>query len=492
MSEFQSLWTARDLETATQGEWLVSPGPGFSPERVSYDLSSLNPNNIAVVRNRNWRRGASDDAPKLARLAADGKIVAAIIEHGQCENLGDLRADFPLLLVDNTRKALADLCRYRRRQFQGSVIAVTGTVGKTTCREMLLHALDGQGGTRATRGNNNNIAGVERTMAYTPIDAGYAIIEMGFGLPVGGIRTSSEAVRPHVALITALGLAHLDVLGDAASDLDQALDLVTEQKMGIVDGLQPDGTLVYPRGVRNRQRLLEIAKRKGVGATIGFGFEDDADVRLHRLGLDASGSDIEVRIGRRTVKYRLPLVGEQMALNSVAVLATVLAAGGDVQFAAERLETFEAVGGRARLFDFMLPDGGPARMIDDSFNATPDSIRSTLALLDMQCPPQGGRRIAVFGDIAHLGPREVDLHRDLARDVERSRVDRVFTVGPLMHHLATALPGDKRGPHVQNAAQVLGELRHHLRAGDVVTLKAATPMELTKVARALRNGRDSL
>lgn len=484
------LWTAKELEQATDGEWVVRPPANFRPVRVSYDLSGKPVNHVGVCMcPQSWGSRRPDTSKWLPRLAKVG-MAAAIVQHEQMQDLPPIPRDFPLLAVDSTRDALKGLCRAARKRFKGKVIALTGTVGKTTSREMLRHITDPQGGTSATAGNNNNIAGVERTMAYTPRDHAFAVLEMGFGQPFNGIRISAERVRPHVGWITALGPAHLDVFTDVANDPEALLRAVAQQKLGVLGGLEPNGFAVFDRNVRLFDELRKHAEDAGA-TVVTYGDHDDADAKLLSCELSESGSKATARVGGDEVEFELNLPGKHMVINALGALTVAHVAGADVQVAAARFASFEAVGGRAKRFSVDV-DGKSVDLIDDAFNATPDSIVSTLALLRLAEPGDGGRRIAVLGDIRHLGERSATYHAELAPALSDSKVDRLYTIGPEMRHLYDAAPNELRVLHATSLGELYERLRADLKAGDIVTLKASTPIGLMHIAKALRQGRKRL
>ena len=492
----EPLWNARELKKATKGRWINQPKSSWAPIRVSYDINSLaKPNQLIVCRSsHSWNRRAPDTSRAIPELIK-GRQAGAIVQQEQLKNVPKrLPSWFGVLLVKNTRKALQDLGLAARTRFRGKVIALTGTVGKTTSREMLRHTLDRQGGASATRGNNNNLAGVSRSMAYTPRGHGFSIIEVGFGFPLGGVARSSQLVRPHVSLLTAVGLAHLDVFGAQANDEDTGLELVLAQKLGIIDGLEKGGTFVLNRSMRKFDIAARVAKERGV-RFFTFGEHPEADLRLveYEPTQDADGGRVTVELEGQRVEYTIKLPGRHMAINSVGALAVVRAAGGDLQRAAADLADFTAVGGRASISEIQL-EGGTATLIDDSYNATPDSIRSTLSLMAQVAREKGagGRRIAVLGDIRHLGPREAEHHAALAPALAEHGVDHVITFGELMHHLQDAAPKELQGGHKGSHQAVLDAIRAVLKPGDVVTIKASTPVKLGRVAHALRQGKQRL
>ncbi len=490
------LWTAREVKKATKGRWLNQPPSSWAPIRVSYDIDSLaEPNQLVVCRcPSTWSRRTPDTSRAIPKLIKS-RQAGVIVQQDQLKNVPTrVPSWFGVLLVKSTRRALQELGLAARERFRGKVIALTGTVGKTTSREMLRHTLGRQGGSSATRGNNNNLAGVSRSMAYTRRDCGYSIIEVGFGFPLGGVARSSQLVRPHVSLLTAVGLAHLDVFGVQANDEDTGLELVLAQKLGIIEGIEPGGSFVLNRSMRKFEIAARVAEGRGVRC-FTFGEHPEADLKLvdYQPTESADGGRVVVELEGQRVEYTIKLPGRHMAVNSAGALAVVHAAGGDFKQAAADLADFTAVGGRASISEIQIA-GGAATLIDDSYNATPDSIRSTLSLMAQVAREKGtgGRRIAVLGDIKHLGPREAEHHAALAPALAEYGVDHVITFGKLMHHLQSAAPKELRGGHKGSHQAVLDAIRAVLKPGDILTIKASTPVKLGWVARALREGRDTI
>ncbi len=261
------LWTSDELEKATGGRWFVPPRENWNPASVSYDINSRIANHLIITKTPlSWGRQSNDTSLRLDQVAAKG-AVGAIIQQEQLRTLPALPDGFPLLLVPNTRFALRDLALAARARFQGKVICVTGTVGKTTTREMLRALLGKQGGAEATRGNNNNLAGVLRTLSYVPRDLGYAIVECGFGLPLRGLGISSSIAQPHVAVFTSLGIAHLDVFDEADLAGKNSLDVLAEYKSLIFEGLVTGGVAVICRDMPAFEIVASRLRRRDVGSS---------------------------------------------------------------------------------------------------------------------------------------------------------------------------------------------------------------------------------
>jgi UDP-N-acetylmuramoyl-tripeptide--D-alanyl-D-alanine ligase len=470
--ERQPLWTGRELEKATRGRWLKNrpPPPDFDPFRVSYDIRGLKPGNLVVCTSpRTWGSKRADTSLELARVAAKG-AAGAIIQRDQVAKLPNLPPKFPVLVVENTFAALADLCKASRARFAGRVVAITGTVGKTTSREMLVHVGGKQGGAVGNRANNNNIAGVARTMAYTRRELAWSAIEMGFGYPLDGISTCSRLVRPHVALIASVSAAHLDMFTAQQLQRTPGERLVLQHKMRIVDGLERGGTAVFNRDMPFFEEAAAYAEQKGA-RVMSFGVHPEATSRLDDVELGPKGSRVSATIDGEKLEYSLQVPGMHMAINSIGVLTCIVAGGGDLKRASGDISEFEPIEGRSRVIEVPFEDG-QVQLIDDSFNATPASVASSLALLELAEPAPGGRRVAVLGEIGHLGPNEAEIHADLAVLVERYRVDRLFTWGSLMKHLRDRVPEARRGHHCDTVSELYLAVREFLRPGDALTVKS--------------------
>jgi UDP-N-acetylmuramoyl-tripeptide--D-alanyl-D-alanine ligase len=464
-----ALWQADELAGVLRGTWLVPPTANLNPVRVSYDVSGALRGHLVVAKTpASWGADSADTATKIAEIVRKG-AAGIIVEPSQIEKVLKASPEVPVVVVDNTRRALRELALAARRRFGGKVIAVTGTVGKTTSREMLRHVLARQGGAIATACNNNNMPGVERTLACLPSDLGYCVLEMGFGLPLDGLRRSSGIAKPHVALVTYLSTAHLDVFSSQQLASKSPLRLLAEHKRQIFDGLVPGGTAVIRHDIPELQTLRAAAREKADDVWT-FGNSSEADAFLEHCRLSTAGSEIQARIRGRSVRYLLRVPGQHMAVNSLGVLLAVMAAGGDLEQACADLPDFAPAAHRLRIS--AVPwNGGQIRIIDDSFNATPASLASSLDVLALVADECGGRRIAVFRDILHLGPDEVALHVQLAEHVVRTKVDKLFTCGRLMRSLFDAVPTDVQGAHADDLQSLYAAVRNALQPGDVVTVK---------------------
>jgi UDP-N-acetylmuramoyl-tripeptide--D-alanyl-D-alanine ligase len=293
----------------------------------------------------------------------------------------------------------------------------------------------------------------------------------------GEIAPLSRLARPHVAIITTIAPVHLEFFGTLAK--------IADAKAEIFLGLEAGGAAVLDRDNSQFAHLKRRAKEAGVTRIASFGEHDKADARLVKCVLRSDCSTVEAQILGTPVAYKIGAPGRHLVLNSLAVLATTVLVGADLALAALALAEFKAVSGRGALIEIDLP-GGPAFVLDESYNANPASVAAALALLGQAAIGAHGRRIAVLGDMLELGPRGRALHRGLLAAVDANGVDLVFCCGPLMRALWQALPAGRRGGYAQDSAALEAQVLSAIRAGDVVMVKGSLGSRMAPIVKALQ------
>jgi UDP-N-acetylmuramoyl-tripeptide--D-alanyl-D-alanine ligase len=456
-----ALWQASEAGQATGGRVVG----GWSAAGISIDSRTLAAGDLFVALH-----GDRFDGHEYVPQALEAGAAAAMIDRP----VAALPGDTPLLIVADSMHGLGALGAAGRARSGARIAAVTGSVGKTSTKEALATVLGRQALTHASAGNLNNHIGVPLSLARLAPEARYAVFELGMNHP-GEIAPLSGQVRPHVAIITNVGPAHLEFFADETA--------IADEKAAILAGLEPGGTAVLNRDNPHYARLARHAMARGA-RILSFGENDVADYRLIDVTLAETGSDVEARHAGATLRYRVGAPGKHWALNSLAVLAAVKALGGDVERAAQDFATVTAPKGRGVFQRVALP-AGAITLIDESYNASPLAMRAAFALLEIQRPASGGRRIAVLGDMLELGPGAADIHAALAEPLAASAVDLVFAAGPLMRHLFDRLPPAKRGVHAADAASLVAPLTAALKAGDVVTIKGSLGSRMGLVVKAL-------
>ncbi len=462
-----TLWTSADAEAATGGRasrpWVASG--------VSIDTRTIQPGDLFVAL-KDIRDGHDFVANALAKGAA-----AAMVSHVPT----GLPADAPLLVVPDVLAALTALGAAGRARAAARVVGVTGSVGKTSTKEMLRQVLQGQGKTHAAEASYNNHWGVPLTLARLPADADYAVVEIGMNHP-GEIAPLSRLARPHVALITTVAPAHLEAFG--------SLEGIAAEKGAICEGLEPGGIAVLPADLPVTPILLTAAKGAKV---VTFG-DKTGDYRLSDTKLCGTATILRAKTPGGERLYKVLSPGRHFALNGLGALAVADALGLDPAIAAGDLGRWQPPAGRGLretiLLDALQHQG--FELIDDAFNANPASLAAALDVLIEAQPQDGpgrfakGRRIAILGDMLELGPTEIALHRAVADHPGLSAVTQIHCVGPRMRALYDALPRGQRGDWVETAAELLPRLRSLVDAGDVVLVKGSKGVKVSTLVDAFR------
>ena len=416
-------------------------------------------------------KGENRDGHDFVEGALKAGAGLAVLEREQRDRF----AGAPLLIVPDVLEALRDLARAARARMSAKVIAVTGSVGKTSTKEALRLALSAEGETHASIASYNNHWGVPLSLARCPAGAKYAVFEIGMN-HAGEITPLTQLVRPHVGIITGIEPVHLEYFG--------SLEKIADAKAEIFSGVEPGGAVVLNRDNAQYERLATAARAAHIERVVSFGEHAAADARLIQFSLQADGSTVEARILGQTVTYKVGAPGRHLVLNSLAVLAAVSLVGADLALAALALNNLKPASGRGARTMLSVP-GGKALLIDESYNANPASMRAAIALLGGAPVGKRGRRIAVLGDMLELGPAGAELHRALADTIETAEIDLVFCSGPLMRALWEALPSRARGGYAETAAGLESTVLAAIQAGDAVMVKGSLGSRMGPIVRAL-------
>ena len=459
------LWTEAEADAATGGASTAA----WSAHGVSIDSRTVAAGDLFIALVGPKFDGHDFAADALARGA-----VAAVVSRAPA----GLGLDAKLLMVADTQRALEALGRRARERTAAIVVGVTGSVGKTGTKEALRRAFERQGRTIASAGSLNNQWGVPLSLARMPRETAFGVFEMGMNHP-GEIDALSRLVRPDVAVITTIEPAHLGFFA--------SVEAIADAKAEIFNGMNARGAAILNRDNAHFERLAAAAEARGIARIIGFGGHPDASVRLIDCHLHATASAVTAAVMGEIVDYCVAIPGRHWVMNSLAVLAAVKAAGGDVGAAATALGTIEPLDGRGRRHKIKVR-GGTAELIDESYNASPASMRAAFSVLGANTPGKGGRRIAVLGDMLELGPAARTLHEELAPALIAAHADLVFTVGSEMRALHDALPQKRRGGHEANSAAMADLLPERLVAGDIITVKGSFGSRMRDIVARLLAG----
>jgi UDP-N-acetylmuramoyl-tripeptide--D-alanyl-D-alanine ligase len=445
-----ALWTSADIENATLGR----ASRPFAVGGISIDSRTLKKGDLYVAI-RGVKRDGHDFIAAAFEKGADGALVSMPVT-----------GDVPVVTVASTQRALEDLARAARSRSNAKVVAVTGSVGKTTTKEILRLAFGALGPTHVSGASFNNHWGVPFSVAGLPRDAAYGVFEIGMN-HFGEIRSLVPFVRPHAALVTTVAPAHLEFFGSC--------EAIADAKSEIFEGVVPGGAAILPADSPYRERLAARARQLGVTRLLTFGTKGDA--RLLDYEENTEGARIKGDILGRPVDVQIGAPGLHIASNALGALLCVAVADGDVLNAAASLKRFKPLKGRgARL------DVGGVEVIDESYNANPSSMEAAFALL-ARGP---GRRIAVLGDMLELGPESATLHAELAPALEAAHPDLVFLCGPSMKALWDVLPASVRAAYAPDSAALAPSVASALRPGDTVLVKGSNGSRMSVIIDALK------
>ncbi len=466
-----SLWYSTELFNAIGGD-MTRP---MTATGVSIDSRTLQKGDLFfAIHGEN-----GDGHDYIADALANG--ASGIVMHRQGPNawthwhqtIPDGTAAF---FVTDTTLALRRLGKAGRDRMSGKLAAVTGSVGKTSTKEMLRLILAASGKTAAAAASYNNHLGVPLTLSRIPRDAKFAVAEIGMNNR-GEIAILGRIAQPHVAIVTAIAPVHIGNLGSLAAIAEEKASLLkyifTEKAMEEGEEDKP-GIAILPADTEFR---IAFHRASPFGRKIWFGESADADARLLDYAPDATGSTVRAIVAGREVSFRLGAPGKHMALNAIAALAAAVEMGADLDKGLAALADFTALPGRGARQSLL---GGAATLIDESYNASSASVRAALSVLGTE----KGRRIVVLGDMLELGDFGPSEHAGLADSVAAS-ADVLFTCGPLMRHLYEAVPANLRGAHATDSAELASIVAAAVQPGDVVLIKGSNGSRMNRVVQAL-------
>jgi UDP-N-acetylmuramoyl-tripeptide--D-alanyl-D-alanine ligase len=454
------LWTSEEIVAATGGSL---HGEAFEATGVTFDSREVEHGWLFVAMPGTVADG-HDYCEKAFAAGAAGALVSKPV-------------DGPYILVGDVPKALTDLAIASRNRCKGTIIGVTGSVGKTSTKEALYASLEryAKGKVHRSVKSYNNHTGVPLSLARMPRDSEFAVLEMGMSA-TGEIAALTRLVRPHIALVTTIASAHIEHLG--------SMEAIADAKGEIFEGLEPEGIAIVPEDTNHRDRLVKAA-RKFAARTITFG-QDEADVvALHAVRSESGGSLVTAQLLESELTYTIAQRGDHWVQNSLAVLAAVEAAGADLAIAGLALADMGGLKGRGERHR-LTTDGGDYLLIDESYNANPASMAATLKALGEE--REVGRRIAVLGPMRELGSHSDELHAGLAPAIRQARVDQLILVGKEMRPLADALGTELTVEHVADVEQATRMLARIVRPGDAVLVKASNSIGLAKLVERMAGG----
>ena len=450
-----TLWSAKQAALATGGRAVG----GWAVTGVSIDTRTLQTGDLFVAL-KAARDGHDFVADALA--AGAGAALVSRVPDGVDDTA-------PLLIVPDVQTALEDLGRAARARTEAKVIGVTGSVGKTSTKEMLRHMLGACGKTHASVASYNNHLGVPLTLARMPADTEFAVIEIGMNHP-DEIAPLAKMAAPDVAMVTTVAEVHLEAFDD--------INGIALEKASIIDGLVPNGVAIMNADTPCTKVIETYTKDV---TTRWFGAAA-AEASLSDVQVKGAETHAVLQLEGATYPVTIGTAGRHFAMNALGALLAVGYLGADRRTAVTGLAAWNPLGGRGARQKLKIYSG-TLDLIDDAYNANPTSLHAAMQVLAEADAP---RKIAFLGDMKELGEKEHDFHREVAHWPCTDAIDIIHTVGPLMKSLHDVLPDGKRGQHFGDSAAMAAQAAHLVQAGDAVLLKASLSTNMRKVVDALQ------
>lgn len=458
----KALWTDSDLKALfdsqdNQHKKLLSEIKG-----LSINTRTLQKGDLFVAL-----KGPLADGHNYLKQAYDagasGAIVSSIPD-SLCESSHAFLANACFIAVD-TFMALQKMGMNRRSHCSAKVAAVTGSYGKTSCKEALVQLLSRQGLTYGTQSSFNNHWGVPFSLASLPIESRYGVFEVGMNNP-GEIAPLSKMVRPNVSLITTVAGAHLGNMG--------SVEAIAREKAAIFEGMSSEGIAVINEHSAEFDVLKGEALKRGL-TLLTFGRSSKAFARLKDYQFDQNGLRVEAEIDGQLYTVTLPVTQDHWAISALGVLSTIYALDGDVSQAVEDFREYKVPEGRGELFQIPCL-GGQITVIDESYNAGPGSMKEAIQALGRIRKNSSGRCIAILADMLELGDHSEKEHRALAPLLHEARVDCLYTVGEAIKHLHQDIEESSLKGHVSTNDEIdklCSQILEDVRPGDIYLIKGS-------------------
>lgn len=425
-------------------------GNNVEIEGVTTDSRSIEEGQLFVAL-----QGPNFDAHEFAEDAVKSGAKALLVNR-------EVAVSVPQLVVKDTLKALGQMAAWWRSQFSIPFMAVTGSNGKTTVKEMLASIFSQLGSTLATKGNLNNHIGVPLTLLSVTKQHSAAIIEMGAN-HAGEISYLTNLAKPNVAMINNAAAAHLEGFG--------SLEGVARAKGEIYEGLQADGVAVINADDTFADLWKNLAQKN---TQLTFGCENRSDISCEWQG-DINGNRLNVSTPEGNFECTLKLLGQHNVMNALAATAVSIGAGVSVENIRAGLEAVQPVPGRMQQSKGL----NGSRIINDTYNANPTSLKAGLGVL-ADCE---GTRFLVLGDMGELGADVEQFHSQAGEMAAQSKVDRLFTLGKFSEQATRAF--GKNASHYEDVDQLIANLRKLLTADTTVLVKGSRMMRMERVVSAL-------
>ena len=462
------IFSAEELHSIVGGklfenDWLVSG--------ISIDSRTIQKNDLFIALKA--KRDGNDFIVSAIENGAKAAIINKIPK--------DLPKNFPFILVNNSVEALYSIAKYSRKKYEGRVIAITGSVGKTSTKDILTKMLSTFGVTHSSQKSFNNHLGVPLTLANIPKNADFVICEIGMNSK-GEIEPLSKLVAPDVAVITNISAAHLASFKN--------LREIAYEKASICFGLKKNGLLIFSVDNKFYELVNNFVKERKL-KSVTFGSNENAEISIKNISHLKNKSYGSLLIKNKVfTNFSIGALGSHQLKNCLAALAVILSYDLSLEKDLKELKDWVPRDGRGNFLDVNLKyklKNIRIRVIDESYNSNPTSLNASLEILkSVQFDTKkSSRKIAILGDMLELGVKEKEFHRDIANNSNIYSFDTIHCVGSLMKELYLKLPEEKKGLLVSNPSDLLSHILINAEDRDIYLIKGSNSIGLSFIANKL-------
>lgn len=466
--------TVTEIARACGGETVSGLSDIATFTSISTDSRTVQPGDLFVAL-RGTTYDGHDFLTSVVNSGAMGIIAAKDATNPFLKRIPNQFMHVTLILVDDTLAAYQNIARLACRKIGAKVVAVTGSTGKTTTKDMVASILSGLGKTAASPENFNNEVGLPATILAADDDTEYMVLEMGMRGP-GQIAELTRIAKPQVGVITNIGVTHFELLGSAEN--------IASAKAELVSGVREDGWVVLNAADAWSETIRKLAKAK----VLTFGTRKDADVRAADINTDNSvraSFNLESHFAGATGKIRitLNLPGLHNVENALAAAGACFALGATPNDVKAGLEGTAPPSNRMNIIE----TASGALIIDDTYNASPASMAAAIAALK---ETSGLRKIAVLGDMLELGEISKEAHGDVGRQCAAAKLDLLITAGDLAREIGegakSAGMAEDKVIHAASQDEAADKIKAAFRAGDVVLVKASRALMFERIVECIK------
>ena len=454
-----SLWNGKEVLSVIKGHG----SDDWNASGISIDSRTLNPGDIFFA---------------LCGKNYDGHdFISEALNKGAKVVISNAPSKFSYektIFVDDVLRALTDLGVYARNRTKAKVIAVTGSSGKTTLKEMIAFGLSEYGKVYSSHSSYNNHIGVPLSLARIPLDAQYVVIEIGMNR-MGEISNLSNITKPNIAVINNVGTAHFESF--------KSIEEIKKEKASITDGLLNQGYLIYNHNLTASHSLNFESLKKEINF-LTFGKNKEADFSLSNYESNNEKCRINAKYKDQDINFHLPFIGKHMALNCLAAASVCISLGNNLKRFLKKMEGFELIEGRGKKY-ICEYYGKKITIIDESYNSNPDSMSAAIQTFSSINNLDFNRKVLIVGDMLELGALTQKAHEDLASEINNTSIDYVLACGKEIKYTWENIIEEKKGSYYSETESLIEDLEELICDEDLLLLKGSSSSNVHKITKKL-------